>query len=212
MGNMPPGGHEPPAGTTQEQEWREQQRQEQNQHHGGGGGGGGGPGCFPASALVHTPGGFIKIKEMNVGDSIFTYDSALRKVCIREVTKKLVHAPESIWKIKHSNMEGRILTTGNHRFLTSNGWVQVKELQEGNEIFVVAGSLSSECVRVDSIEIISEKEPVYNLYTALEHTYIVDGCIVHNFAYFLAFRTWWHKNFVDSKKAVGVKLCQSICR
>jgi len=207
MGNMPPGGHEPPAGTTQEQAWREQQRQDQNQNHGGGGNG-----CFPANALVHTPRGHIKIEEVNVGDTVFTYDSTLKEVCIREITKKLVHAPESIWKIIHSNKERQILTTANHRFLTLNGWSQVKILEEGSEIFVMTGSSSAERVRVSSIEILSEKEPVYNLYTALEHTYVVDGCIVHNFAYFLAFRTWWHRNFIDSKETADVKLCQAIVR
>lgn len=198
MGNMPPGGHEPPAGTTQEESWRHEQRQEQNY-----GGGGGGNGCFPSNALVHTPHGCIKIKEIDVGTAIFSYNPVLKKTCIREVTKKIVHQPESILKISHSKISGQILTTSNHRFLTPNGWVQAKTLKKGNKIMVMYEIMSAECAQVTSIEVLPEKEPVYNLYTAFEHTYIVDGCIVHNFAYFLALRTWWHRNFIDSKEAKG---------
>jgi hypothetical protein len=195
--NMPPGGHEPPAGTTQEEEWRHQQRQDQNY----GGGGGGGNGCFPANALVHTPNGRVKIQEIDVGDTVLTYCPVLRKSCIREVTKKLVHPPDNIMKVTHSKYSGQILTTSNHRFLTPDGWTQAKDLKEDSEIFMMPETISAKCVRVSSVEILAEKEPVYNLYTALEHTYIVDGCIVHNFTYFLVLRTWWHRTFIDRQGA-----------
>jgi len=54
----------------------------------------------------------------------------------------------------------------------------------------------------DSIKFIEETdqvEPVYNLNTSGEHTFLVSGYVVHNFAYFRSFRTWWHRNFIDPK-------------
>ena len=40
-------------------------------------------------------------------------------------------------------------------------------------------------------------EPVYNLYTAFEHTFVVNGIVVHNFTTLRVFRTWLHQNLID---------------
>ena len=49
------------------------------------------------------------------------------------------------------------------------------------------------------VEVLTEPgpEPVYNLYTAGEHSFIVEGCVVHNFTTMRVVRTWLHRWFID---------------
>jgi hypothetical protein len=39
--------------------------------------------------------------------------------------------------------------------------------------------------------------PVYNLYTAGEHTFVVEGIVVHNFSHLRVLRTWMHRLLVE---------------
>ena len=36
-------------------------------------------------------------------------------------------------------------------------------------------------------------EPVFNLLTDVDHTFVAAGCVVHNFTYFRKVRVWWHR-------------------
>ena len=74
--------------------------------------------------------------------------------------------------------------TANHTVLTNQGWRRVDELGEGDLLAQADGS-----ARV--IEILTEPTPVpvYNLYTASEHNFVVDGVVVHNFTTLRVLRT-----------------------
>ena len=201
--DMPPGGHHPPAGSTQEEEWKTSQGIEGNYQKSGGSSGGGGS-CFPASALVLTPQGWKELGKVQVGSIVISYDSVSGKAYPREVMKKLEHPHTTIWEIKLSMQSKPILTTSHHRFLTQRGWVQTKQLKSGDEILTVTEKFVQDSERVMTVEKRGKQEPVFNLHTAIEHTYIVSGCVVHNFAYFLKLRTWWHRNFKDAKEGVEI--------
>ncbi len=51
---------------------------------------------------------------------------------------------------------------------------------------------------VAKIVLTNTYEPVFNLYTEGEHTFIADGSVVHNFSYFRTLRTVFHQLFIDS--------------
>ena len=203
--DMPPGGRHD-EGSTQYQEWKASQGREGNYQKSGGssGGGGGSNRCFPASALVLTPQGWKEMGKVEVGSIVISYDYVSGKAYPREVMKKLEHPHTTIWEVKLSLQSKPILTTSHHRFLTQRGWVQTRQLKSGDEILTVTERFVQSSDRVISVENRSTQEPVFNLHTSIEHTYIVSGCVVHNFAYFLKLRTWWHRNFKDAKEGVRI--------
>jgi len=154
--------------------------------------------CFPASMPILTPDGWIKIGELKAGNPVISYQSATGQTRIRRVTRKLDHAPAEIWELTTQDTEV-ISTTHSHPFLTRRGWVRACRLRVGDELVTLAGY-----GRVNSIRKTDRVETVHNLFTAVEHTFIVKGqVVVHNFAYLRALRTWWHRLFVDGKAGVA---------
>ena len=110
---------------------------------------------------------------------------------LRPVTRKWVHGYHKITRVRMSN--GKVLrSTANHTVLTSQGWRTVEALRVGD----VLGQRDSMGV-VDRIELEDEPVPVYNLYTAGEHTFIVDGVVVHNFTVLRVLRTCLHRLVFD---------------
>lgn len=158
--------------------------------------------CFTASAQVLTPDGYQSIGSLEVGSPILSYD--LRSACLRQriVSKKIQHAVGRVWKIS-TERSCSIETTANHMFLTMRGWVRAKQLKTGDEILAEPGETGPSSHRVVGVLDTGRNEVVYNLYTTGEHTFLVDGYVVHNFTFFRSFRTWWHKLFVDPYVKIG---------
>jgi hypothetical protein len=55
---------------------------------------------------------------------------------------------------------------------------------------------------VRGVETAGRREPVYNLFTTGEHSYVVDGFVAHNFTHLRVLRTWWHRLVLDGRKAL----------
>jgi hypothetical protein len=111
-----------------------------------------------------------------------------------------------LWEIVTDGSSTPITTTRHHLFLTQRGWMQARRLRRGDEL-QTANSLRSQVVEVRKTEVLA---PVHNLITEGEHTFIADGCIVHNFAYCRALRTWLHQRWetLSAKRLRGSRLAK----
>lgn len=147
--------------------------------------------CFPASTRVLTHSGYRPIADIEKGDLVLTYgpDGSTQ---LRPVTRKLTHGETSILSVCFE--EGPALrTTGFHTVLTARGWLRVDALVVGDSLIQHDGTQRV----VQKLMAESKREPVYNLYTAGEHTFIVEGCVAHNFTVLRTLRTWLHRVFID---------------
>ena len=151
--------------------------------------------CFPARTPVLTKRGYQPIQSVEVGFTVVSYDAKRNQTGERLVSKKIVHASGRIWRIVTSG-SGGIETTANQTFLTRRGWLRAKNLREGDEILTGLGNTAVP-VRVLAFVDTGRDEPVYHLHTVGEHNFIAHGCVAHNFTYFRAVRTLWHRVFVD---------------
>ena len=82
--------------------------------------------CFAGDTKVLTENGYVKIKDIKVGDNILT---PLGK---RKVLKVLVKKPTNLYKVSIGNK--KIKCTGNHRFFTNRGLVRADELRYTDNI------------------------------------------------------------------------------
>jgi hypothetical protein len=166
---------------------------------GGGGGGGGGyystsSGCFPGDTQVSTPDGSIAIKDLKVGDIVYTYDPVGNNysgsLFKKRVTKTFVHTWEESGKVSPlliiTHEHGALTATVNHHIMTSSrasatteadaGYVQADELQVGDIIYMEDGTATS----VLNIAAGDPYDFVYNLTVEDYHTFIANGVRVHN--------------------------------
>jgi hypothetical protein len=147
--------------------------------------GGGGGSCFPASALVLTPGGEREMADIQPG-SLVVSTAESGAVATRRVLKKKVHRRGRLWRVECAGESAAIDVTKRHSFLTDRGWVQAWRLRPGDRLRGIDASYR----HVVTIGVTNEIVPVFNLITESEHTFVVHGCIVHNYTYWRSLRTW----------------------
>jgi hypothetical protein len=147
------------------------------------------PPCFVGTTPILTPEGWRPIAELRAGDRIISYHKSTGTTRIRHVKQQRCFEPARIWELHLAGRAEPIGTTRIHSFLTNRGWKQTKQLKSG-DILVTSGK---EDALVTSVVETSRREPVYSLITDGEHTYIAQGCVVHNFTYLRHLRIWWHR-------------------
>ncbi len=135
--------------------------------------GSGGGGCFHEDTLVTTPIGKIRIKDLKVGDVIFSFDE---NGIIHEsiVEKTFIHENDEIYKIRFWG--GELLITLNHWVLNQyNAFAEIGTLTQDDCLVDDMGHLRP----ILSFEYFGSF-PVYNLTVSDNHTFIADGIRVHN--------------------------------
>ena len=93
-------------------------------------------GCLVGETLVHTKYGLKPIKDIQVGELVYSFDgkdTILKEVVDQSIT--LTNAP--IWEVELENGE-KIQGTYNHPFLTKRGWVQLCDLTE-DDVIILGG-------------------------------------------------------------------------
>ena len=135
--------------------------------------------CFVAGTLVLTPDGYRKIEEIEVGDTVLTYDFIHCRVVESNVLETYVSDAETLIHVFSGETE--IVSSSGHRYYTSNrGWVQAQNLNKNDELLTEDGSI---CFVTD---VILEKKDcpvrVYNLNVGTHHNYFVSASaiLVHN--------------------------------
>ena len=123
--------------------------------------------CFVAGTLVLTPDGYRKIEEIEVGDTVLTYDFIHCRVVESNVLETYVSDAETLIHVFSGETE--IVSSSGHRYYTSNrGWVQAQNLNKNDELLTEDGSI---CFVSD---VIVEKKDcpvrVYNLNVGTHQT------------------------------------------
>lgn len=154
--------------------------------------------CFVGSTPVLTPRGWKSISELGKGDQIVSYNSSTGKINVRSVRKQKKHHPAIIWEIYLIGVKDPISTTKAHSFLTKRGWQRTNKLRHGDEITTTGqhAAIVASVVKTERVE------PVFNLLTDVDHTFVAGGCVVHNFTYFRRARVWWYKATMLSYKTL----------
>jgi hypothetical protein len=96
--------------------------------------------CFDGESLVLTPEGYKEIKNVNIGDIVINYNEenkSFKEDIVVDVYKNMVNSQtEKMYELEFDN--GKIIkVTGNHKFLTNNGWKRADELTENDTILSV---------------------------------------------------------------------------
>jgi hypothetical protein len=93
--------------------------------------------CFSGDSRVLTPTGYVPIKNILPGDKIINYseDSQIFKVdtVVKQHKNLTKSSDEKMYELEFDN-GNKINVTGNHKFLTTLGWVRADELTEEHEI------------------------------------------------------------------------------
>lgn len=152
--------------------------------------------CFPGAALVETPMGRRPIASIQPGDRVLSWSPRTGELVVRIVARVLAHSPRELYVVRCAE-ERRVITTPNHRFLTTGGWLRTDHLRNGDLLVRTGGT--SRPAQVLAVEPTGRCEPVYNLITTGEHSYLVEGFVVHNFTHFAHLRTWWHRLVLDRR-------------
>jgi hypothetical protein len=149
-------------------------------------------GCFPASALVLTPGGWKPISSFEVGDHVLSFCRLTGAMRTRTVTRRIDHSPRPIWAIETTDSARKIESTIGHPFLTQRGWVRAFQLRAGDQLTVAGPTKYQSVDVVIAARRTSREEAVHNLHTTGENNFIVSGVVAHNFSVFRNLRGWLH--------------------
>ena len=147
--------------------------------------------CFEENMKVLTKDGYLSIKNVKAGMQIVSYNEKMKGFCNRTVSAVKTAKNREIWKVSLSNST-EIKVTGNHRLLTSKGWVKISDMKVGDLVQTTTGF-----VNILKNENTKELGKVYNLHTRMEKNYIVEGVVAHNFTHFFKLRSFLSKYFVD---------------
>jgi hypothetical protein len=173
--------------------------------------------CFTSNTPVLTSEGWRRIDEIEPGQTIMTID---RKGTLvgRRVAKRKDYSARGVWLIQTAGRVEPVETTGSHTLLTARGWVRTSRLRVG-DILVAP---DADHGRVTQVIRTSRFQPVHNLITEGEHTFIAAGFVVHNFTHFRAIRTalyqlWelislWTPRATTSPRALPCSTHSVVCR
>jgi hypothetical protein len=145
-----------------------------------------GAACFVGTTRILTPTGERPIASLRPGDQVLSWSRCAQGLVRSEVRRARSHGPRCIWVLRGDGAE-TVETTANHRFLTQRGWTRADHLLAHDRLVgLLDGRPRSIAVQVERS---SRVEPVYNLVTAGEHSYVAAGFVVHNYSYLAAPRS-----------------------
>lgn len=135
--------------------------------------------CFTGETLILTRYGYKQIKDINVGDEVYSEDPQTGKQELKKVKKVFEHEKDELVKLNVG--DNVIETTQEHPFwVEGKGWVAAKDLNKGDKLVSQDGK--DVCVVGVSVEKVKEKIKVYNFEVEDFHTYFVskNKVLVHN--------------------------------
>ena len=140
---------------------------------------------------VLTKEGYIPIKNIKAGMQIISYNEKTSDFCNCTVSAVKTAERRELWKLLLSNST-ELKVTGNHRLLTSKGWIKVSEINVGDLVQTTTGFMN-----VLKNERTQKFGKVYNLHTRIEKNFVVEGVVAHNFTHFFKLRSFLSKYFVE---------------
>jgi len=142
-------------------------------------GDGGDSPCFlKGTKIVMSDGSLKNIEKVKVGDYVKAYDEENSCYADGYVYEVLHHSPEEMTDY-YLIVNNKIKITPNHQIYTENGWIEIGDMNIGDEL-----SLDDD-LKILSIEKVYEKVETFNFEVAKYHNYVVsennDDLVVHNF-------------------------------
>lgn len=97
--------------------------------------------CFAKGTPVLTPTGYVPIEQLQSGDEVINY-CEIEKVFKADTVVKLHTniSTEPMYELL-TDTGATIHVTGNHKFLTTRGWIRVDEISESDEIINHEGNI-----------------------------------------------------------------------
>lgn len=123
--------------------------------------------CIEENQYVSTTEGQKKIKDVQIGDRVYTFDG------VHTVINKFENGVKILVNVKLVNGV-EVRCTPNHMFLTMEGWKMALSLTE-NDVVIFNGS---PCHILSVIK--CDYGNTYDLEVETAHNYIVNGVVVHN--------------------------------
>ena len=88
--------------------------------------------CFSCDTLINTINGYKKIKDINYGDMVLSYNHKTKKAEYKPVIHKFSKGAESVLTVFVEN--GKMVITGNHPVYTQRGYIKAEELKNGDYV------------------------------------------------------------------------------
>lgn len=148
--------------------------------------------CFAAETRVATPYGLRPIASLKPGETVWSWDQLRHSRVRSTVTRVLWHPPRRVVRLRLAGGGLPVFVTRNHRLLSERGWCRVASLRVGERLLTPTG-----LQKVEVIEPVGGRVPVYNLHTTGMHNYFAEGVLAHNFTVLPWLRTWLHRHLID---------------
>ena len=139
--------------------------------------------CFTGDTLVHTEKGLVKIKDIKVGDNVFSYDSEQDTIVLNKVTNFFENDVHEILEIITESET--IKTTRSHPFFVNGEFKDAEQINIGDDLF----SKEMRNIKVVSLNYLLEATKVYNFEVENSHCYFIgeEGVWVLNKCYHRVF-------------------------
>ncbi|HPT89939.1 MAG TPA: polymorphic toxin-type HINT domain-containing protein [Acetivibrio sp.] len=135
--------------------------------------------CFTEDTLVKTEDGYKEIKDIEVGDLVYSEDPLIGEKGLKRVTNVFVNETSVIVRVCVEDEE--IETTPTHPFwVIGKGWVAAGDIEAGDKVYLYSGEGRE--VKEVRFEYLDSPIKVYNFEVEDWHTYFVSeqDVFVHN--------------------------------
>ena|GEM_PF-1912661 len=135
--------------------------------------------CFTEDTLIYTKDGYKKIKDIEVGDEVYSRNPETGKKGLKRVVNVFIRDIKKLIHLKVGDQE--IETTATHPFWVEDiGWVNAIELKPGDKLVMYSGEILE--VKEAFVEYLDKPIKVYNFEVEDWHTYFVPeyNVFVHN--------------------------------
>ena len=88
--------------------------------------------CFSCDTLISTIGGYKKIKDIDYGDMVLSYNHDTCKAEYKPVVYKFCKGAENVLTV--TTEFGKMVLTGNHPVYTQRGYIKAEELTNGDYV------------------------------------------------------------------------------
>ncbi|MBQ3420653.1 MAG: hypothetical protein IJH34_03090, partial [Romboutsia sp.] len=135
--------------------------------------------CFTSDTLIYTKDGYKYIKDLQIGDQVYSINKYTKEKGIKKVTNVFIKKVDSII---HIIIKGAVIkTTLKHQFwVVGKGWIKACELKAGYNLELYSGKTCE--IMSLNIQIMNKLINVYNFEVEEWHTYYVSNqnILVHN--------------------------------
>src|SRR5690606_36092066 len=135
--------------------------------------------CFTEDTLIKTEDGYKEIKDIEVGDLVYSEDPLTGEKGLKRVTNVFVNETSVLVRIYVEDEE--IETTPTHPFwVIGKGWVAAGDIEAGDKVYLYSGEGRE--VKEVRFEYLDTPIKVYNFEVEDWHTYFVSeqDVFVHN--------------------------------